>query len=65
MRRIGGGSQPDVGLILSDRVKLIGIGVANGAVALVVLLAVVVYMVTDNVVIAKAYIGPLKASEKR
>jgi hypothetical protein len=35
MRRIGGGSQPDVGLILSDRVKLIGIGVANGGVGLI------------------------------
>jgi hypothetical protein len=35
MRRNGGGSQPDVGLILSDRVKLIGVGVGNGVVGLI------------------------------
>lgn len=31
----GGSSQPETGLILSDRVKLIGIGVANGTVGLI------------------------------
>jgi hypothetical protein len=30
----GGGSRPEIGLILSDRVKLIGLGVANGLVGL-------------------------------
>lgn len=35
MRRSGGGSRPDVGLILSDRVKLIGVGVASGSVGLI------------------------------
>jgi hypothetical protein len=31
----GGASRPEVGLILSDRVKLIGLGVANGIVGLI------------------------------
>ncbi|HJU66992.1 MAG TPA: hypothetical protein VJ650_02010 [Gemmatimonadaceae bacterium] len=36
MRRSGsGGSAPDVGLILSDRAKLMGVGVANGVVGLI------------------------------
>jgi hypothetical protein len=30
----GGGSRPELGLILSDRIKLIGLGVANGLVGL-------------------------------
>jgi hypothetical protein len=34
MRLSGGGSPPEVGLILSDRVKLMGVGVANGLVGL-------------------------------
>jgi hypothetical protein len=35
VRFSGGGSQPETGLILSDRVKLIGVGVANGRVGLI------------------------------
>lgn len=35
MRFSGGGSQPEAGLVLSDRVKLIGLGVANGVVGLI------------------------------
>ena len=35
VRRSGGGSAPDVGLILSDRVKLMAVGVANGLVGLI------------------------------
>jgi hypothetical protein len=31
----GGGSRPEIGLILSDRVKLIGLGIANGSVGLI------------------------------
>ena len=31
----GGSSQPETGLILSDRVKLIGVGIANGVVGLI------------------------------
>lgn len=34
VRFSGGGSQPELGLILSDRVKLIGVGVANGVIGL-------------------------------
>jgi hypothetical protein len=34
MRFSGGGSAPEVGLLLSDRVKLMGLGVANGFVGL-------------------------------
>ena len=35
MRFNGGGSQPELGLILSDRVRLIAIGVGNGVVGLI------------------------------
>jgi len=35
MRLSGGGSAPEVGLLLSDRVKLMGLGVANGLVGLI------------------------------
>jgi len=35
VRVSGGGSLPEVGLILSDRVKLIGLGIANGTVGLI------------------------------
>jgi hypothetical protein len=35
MRFSGGGAQPELGVILSDRVKLIGVGVANGLVGLI------------------------------
>ena len=35
VRFSGGGSQPEIGLLLSDRVKLIGLGVANGLVGLI------------------------------
>jgi hypothetical protein len=35
LRLNGGGSQPEIGLLLSDRVKLIGVGVANGTVGLI------------------------------
>lgn len=35
VRFSGGGSQPEVGLVLSDRVKLMGVGVANGIVGLI------------------------------
>ncbi len=35
VRFSGGGSRPEIGLLLSDRVKLIGLGVANGLVGLI------------------------------
>jgi hypothetical protein len=35
LRLNGGGSQPEIGLFLSDRVKLIAVGVANGTVGLI------------------------------
>jgi hypothetical protein len=35
VRFSGGGSRPELGLILSDRVKLIGLGVANGVVGFI------------------------------
>jgi hypothetical protein len=35
MRFSGGGARPELGLILSDRVKLIGVGIANGLVGLI------------------------------
>ena len=35
LRLNGGGSQPEIGLILSDRVKLIGVAIANGTVGLI------------------------------
>lgn len=34
-RLSGGGAQPEIGIVLSDRIKLIGLGVANGVVGLI------------------------------
>jgi hypothetical protein len=35
MRLNGGGSQPEIGVLLSDRVKLIAVGVSNGTIGLI------------------------------